>query len=424
MRYFFIPAALAVIATSAWWYMREPVRPSSGSTDHRENPQIVAPETTEDKPLPAGILTWDSEVKEVSTKPGNVVVGYVFHASNASTEPLVITGLHSPDKAATPNSATLPIKLQPGARTDIGVSLNLSGLQGAVTRKVTVSTDKGNKGLEVRANLLGQPIADNPATPAVQPPPIAATPGAPAVSYVPEGPPAIVPEGPPIEEGLLVWDSVAKKQTAVLGTANTTFAFNVTNVSKETITVTSFRTSCGCTSVKVPSMPWVLSPGAKGTIDVVMDLAGKRGVLEKNAVVITDRGYKSLTVRTDIQEPDASKMNESDRARNLQLATANRQTILKGECASCHSTPAQNKLGEELYQAACGICHDSSHRAASVPNLKQLNKPTNADYWRTWITSSADGKLMPAFGLEHDGILDKAQIESLVKYLTETVPSK
>jgi mono/diheme cytochrome c family protein len=171
-------------------------------------------------------------------------------------------------------------------------------------------------------------------------------------------------------------------------------------------------------------MPWVLSPGTKGTLDVVMDLAGKRGVLEKNAVVITDRGYKSLTVRTDIQEPDASKMSEGDRARNLQLATANRQTILKGECASCHTTPAQNKLGEELYQAACGICHDSSHRAASVPNLKQLNKPTNADYWRTWITSSADGKLMPAFGLEHDGILDKAQIESLVKYLTETVPSK
>jgi cytochrome c5 len=421
MRYFFISTAIAVIAILAW-RLGVPVKPESGPTDKNAKSQIDAQEAVEEKSIPANTLMWDSEAKEVSTKPGNVVVGYVFHATNVSTDPLVITGLHSPDKAATPNSATLPIKLQPGARTDIGVSLNLSGLQGAVTRKVTVITDKGNKVLEVRANLLGQSVADSPATPAT-PPPIAPTAGSPAVSYVPEGPPAIVPEGPPIEEGMLAWDSIAKKQTAVLGTANTSFAFNVTNVSKETITVTSFRTSCGCTSVKVPSMPWVLSPGAKGTIDVVMDLAGKRGVLEKNAVVITDRGYKSLTVRTDIQEPDASKMNESDRARNLQLATANRQTILKGECASCHTTPAKNKLGEELYHAACGICHDSSHRAASVPNLKQLNKPTNADYWRTWITSSADGKLMPAFGLEHDGILDKAQIESLVKYLTETVPS-
>ena len=99
--------------------------------------------------------------------------------------------------------------------------------------------------------------------------------------------------------------------------------------------------------------------------------------------VITDHGFKTLTVRTDIQEPPAGAMSASDRARNLQLATTNRQAVLQGECASCHATPALTRMGAELYQTACSICHDSGHRTASVPDLKHLHKPTTAEYWRT-----------------------------------------
>jgi mono/diheme cytochrome c family protein len=85
--------------------------------------------------------------------------------------------------------------------------------------------------------------------------------------------------------------------------------------------------------------------------------------------------------------------------------------------------PAINKTGAELYQAACSICHEAVHRADSVPDLKKLQKQTNADYWRTWITSSVQGKLMPAFSIENGGILNPVQIDSLVKYLTETISS-
>ena len=58
-----------------------------------------------------------------------------------------------------------------------------------------------------------------------------------------------------------------------------------------------------------------------------------------------------------------------------------------------------------------------------VPDLTHLNKETNADYWRTWITSSMDGKLMPAFAIENGGFLNSAQIDSLVDYLVKTVPA-
>lgn len=237
------------------------------------------------------------------------------------------------------------------------------------------------------------------------------------------GHPMPPPTGPPLAPGLLAWDGEGKEATVTFGAAQASFAFLVSNVSPGPITITSVHSSCGCTVAKLPSIPWTLSPGTKGTIDVVMNLAGKRGINIKNLTINTDRGFKTLTVRTNIQEPPAGAMGQAERAKNLLIASANRQTVLHGECAACHSTPAVNKMGAELYQTACTICHEATHRADSVPDLKKLQKPTDADYWRTWITSSAQGKLMPAFAIDHGGILNTAQIDSLVKYLTETIPS-
>jgi mono/diheme cytochrome c family protein len=227
------------------------------------------------------------------------------------------------------------------------------------------------------------------------------------------------PAGPPLADGLLAWDGDAKESTVLFGATQTSFVFSVTNVSPKPITITSVYSSCGCTIAKLPAMPWTLAPGAKGSIDVVMNLAGKRGINIKSLTIITDNGQKALTVRTNIQEPSTQTMSPEERAKNLLIASANRQSVLHGNCAACHSAPAVNKMGFELYQAACTICHEAEHRAASVPDLKTLGKNRDADYWRKWITSSEQGKLMPAFAIEHGGILSSVQIESLVKYLTE-----
>jgi mono/diheme cytochrome c family protein len=231
------------------------------------------------------------------------------------------------------------------------------------------------------------------------------------------------PVGPPLPAGLLAWDAERKQSKVPFGTATTAFTFNVTNIAAEIITVTKVHTSCGCTLAKLPPVPWPLAPGATGAIEVTMTLAGKRGVLLKNLTVETNRGFKILEVLTDIQEPPAGSMSEADRARNLQIAAADRQAVFKGDCAACHAAPAVAKMGEPLYQAACVICHETGHRAASVPDLRNLGKATNADYWRAWITTSAEGKLMPAFGIDHGGILTHEQIDSLVAYLTHAIPS-
>ena len=234
--------------------------------------------------------------------------------------------------------------------------------------------------------------------------------------------PAVPSNYRPLPDGMLAWNGVTQEDSVKSGTPQAHFEFSVTNVSDKAITVSSVRTSCGCTVPKLPPMPWTLEPGTNGTIEVTMNLAGKRGDVTKTVTVTTDEGFKTLYVRTHIAEEAPGVMGESDRIRNLQIATANRQAVFQGDCASCHATPALNKTGAELYDNACGICHEAEHRASMVPDLKNLNKETNADYWRTWITTSMDGKLMPAFAIEHGGILNAMQINSLVDYLLESMP--
>jgi len=228
----------------------------------------------------------------------------------------------------------------------------------------------------------------------------------------------------PLTNGVLAWNGEKQESTVRFGTAQSTMSFAVTNVSPEAVTITAVRTSCGCTVPKLPPMPWKLEPGTNGTIGVTMNLAGKRGKVIKTVTVTTDQGFKTLYVQTTIEEAPAGVMGESDRLRNLRIASANRQAVFQGNCITCHVTPALNKMGAELYDTACGICHEAEHRASMVPDLANLQKETNADYWRTWITSSMDGKLMPAFALEHGGFLNATQIDSLVQHVLQKFPEQ
>ncbi len=112
----------------------------------------------------------------------------------------------------------------------------------------------------------------------------------------------------------------------------------------------------------------------------------------------------------------------------MQLAMGDRQAVFKNDCATCHAKPALDAAGAPVYGAAlyagvCANCHDSPNRAALVPDLKHLNHPTGAQHWQQWIASGKVGSMMPAFSKNEGGPLADDQIASLVKYLTETIPS-
>jgi len=224
---------------------------------------------------------------------------------------------------------------------------------------------------------------------------------------------------PPPRENVFAWDALVKEATLKPGQVTNSFTFSLTNTSNAEVTINGVRTSCGCTVAKLPAVPWGIPAGGSGTFDVDVDLRGKSGIVTKTITIDSTAGYRYLTVRVSIPaSASAAAMSLSERARNLQIALADRQAVFKGDCAACHLQPAMGQTGEALYFDACGVCHEAEHRASMVPNLRALNKPADREYWRTWITRGKAGTLMPAWAINEGGPLTEAQIASLLDYLT------
>jgi hypothetical protein len=223
----------------------------------------------------------------------------------------------------------------------------------------------------------------------------------------------------PADSGPLVYDAELKEYHAKAGETNANFFFSITNISGTNVLIQGVQTSCGCTVAKLPSRPWVLPAHSDGKFDVTVDLRGKSGTITKTLGVTTSFAVKLLYVKVII--PDTP---EAVRVRNVQMAQADRQAVFKNDCVKCHVEPAKGKTGAELYAAACGICHEAEHRATMVPDLHAAKVPTDAEYWRNWISNGKAASLMPAFSAEQGGPLSRGQIDSLVEYLLKAIPAR
>ncbi len=238
-------------------------------------------------------------------------------------------------------------------------------------------------------------------------------------------PPPTAPTAPPQPlDAFLKWDADKKQTTVTNGAAEAHFVFNLTNVSSGDVIISNVLTSCGCTVARLPEVPWRIAPGADGQISATMNVAGKTGSVPKTITVLSDKGVKMLLVTANILPAAPTPMSAADREQNQKRATADRQAVFRGDCARCHAEPAKDKMGQQLYVAACGVCHEAEHRATMVPDLHAIPQETNAGFWRTWIAHGKPDSLMPAFAQSEGGILSDAQIASLVSYLTATIPSK
>lgn len=257
-----------------------------------------------------------------------------------------------------------------------------------------------------------------PVTPRMPTNPPPATPAPPAA-------PPLIANPEDLATNIIAWDSLDKAVTSTYGDAFAKFSFCLTNVSPEPVTIVEVHTSCGCTTAQLPPMPWKLDPGSNGVINVNLNLAGKGGTVIKTVSVASDKGTKHLLVRTTILPlPTTTGMAPGSREQNMMLARADHQAVFKGDCASCHAEPAKGLAGKELYAAVCGICHEATHRASSVPDLHVAKQERNTEFWRNWITNGKVGSMMPGFALPAGGILTDEQITSLVEYLEKTMPAK
>jgi mono/diheme cytochrome c family protein len=243
-------------------------------------------------------------------------------------------------------------------------------------------------------------------------------------------PPQALPQ-PPVEN-FLAFDAQQKEVSVTNGMPEANFVFNLTNISSGEVIVNWVQTSCGCTVAKLPSTPWKLAPKESGQISATMKLAGTAvgGTKTKALTVSTDKGNKVLIVKATILPGAPGPMTEADRMSAQKIAIANRQAVFTDpSCIQCHAATAKDaaghdKVGKDLFAAVCDVCHESEHQASFVPKLAHLKEPTSAEFWKNWVMHGKPGTLMPAFAKSEGGILSDAQVDSLVAYLTVTIPSK
>lgn len=225
------------------------------------------------------------------------------------------------------------------------------------------------------------------------------------------------PPSTPSPANGLVWDAMMKQVNPKPGVDDVDLTFSVTNRSTKTITIQSLDTSCGCTVAELPSEPWPLKPGEGGEIKVNVDLQGKSGTLTKSIFVNSTAGPRVLMVKVIMPEL-STKRDNGERVMNLMQASKNRQLVFQGKCVTCHVQPGAGKLGQDLFAASCGICHEAEHRATMVPDLRHLKVATDEKYWDNWIRHGKPNSLMPAFEKKQGGPLNEAQINSLVTFLS------
>ena len=241
-------------------------------------------------------------------------------------------------------------------------------------------------------------------------------------------PPVYVPDtshaNDPLPDGIITWDAEQKAIDASNDQDFARFTFSFTNVSPGMVAILSGRGSCSCTTVQLPPTPWLIPAGGTGQIGATINLAGKTGIIFKQAIISTDKGTKSLLLRVNIQPPVPVNMTADQLAAGIAAAKVDRQAVFKGDCAACHIKNIEGKYNQPLYDSLCGVCHEAEHRSSMVPDLSKLTVPTNEEFWRAWITIGKPGTLMPAFATSQGGPLSDTQIASLAAYLNLTHPSR
>jgi cytochrome c553 len=373
-------------------------------------PPVSVPSTANAAgPLGDGILAWDGTTKETNVAVNAATADFVFSFTNISASPLVILNVHPSCGCTTAKLPPLPWTIAPGTNGQIGVTVNLAGKSGTLYKTVNVSTSQGSKTLMVKITI--PPPAMN-----VQPKPAAVT--TPPVSV-----PSTANAAGQLGDGILAWDGTMKETNVAANAATADFVFSFTNISASPVVISNVHPSCGCTTAKLPPLPWTIAPGTNGQIGVTVNLAGKSGTIFKTVNVSTDKGSKMLMVKITIPPPGTSTLTDADRARGMAMAKVDRQAVFHGDCATCHEKPGEGKYGKALFDAVCAVCHEAKNRATMVPDLHALKTPTNLEFWQIWIEHGKPGSLMPAFSTTDGGPFSDMQIASLASYLNTAIPS-
>jgi len=148
-----------------------------------------------------------------------------------------------------------------------------------------------------------------------------------------------------------------------------------------------------------------LKPGEKGKIHVVVDPAGKRGIISKTIKVFSnDPKQPVVTLSVTMEIKDAVHMNKFSAAK-----------IFEEACRSCHVEQGRGKTGFDLFRADCFMCHNAGKNAPTITAMSK--RPAN--YIRKKIRDGVEETSMPGWASDNGGPLTDDEIESLVRTISK-----
>jgi mono/diheme cytochrome c family protein len=104
--------------------------------------------------LPDGILAWDNDSKAVDAAADQDQAHFTFDFTNISGGQVTILDAHASCGCTTTELPQLPWTIPPGTNGQIGATVNVAGKAGTLFKTVAVTTDKGQKVLNLRINML------------------------------------------------------------------------------------------------------------------------------------------------------------------------------------------------------------------------------------------------------------------------------
>lgn len=113
------------------------------------------------QPAVENFLAFDAQQKDVSVTNGTPQAHFAFDVTNISSGDVVINFVQTSCGCTVAKLPSTPWKLAPKEGGQISATMNLTGTPpgGSKIKVLTVNTDKGNKRLLVRANILPSPPA-------------------------------------------------------------------------------------------------------------------------------------------------------------------------------------------------------------------------------------------------------------------------
>ena len=198
-----------------------------------------------------------------------------------------------------------------------------------------------------------------------------------------------------------------------------TYDWTFYNDGDEPLRIVGTRPSCGCTASVVTDDP--IPPGGKGVLSVTFDPAGQHGTVRKSLTVSCNdpsEPHLLLTIRAKVEVV----VEEVEPGGHPKITG---QSLLMGDCASCHAEPAKGKSGEPLYAAICTMCHGTAGQGNERgPSLREPDylASHDDDDLNVAIAYGTANPHMPGFSEIMGGPLSEAQVNSLVELIRRWGP--